>query len=229
MITERPPREATLPGLLLGLLRGPGFRRLLTVRLLSQLSDGVFQASLATYALFSPDKQSSPAEIAVALAVVMLPFSVVGPFTGVMLDRWRRRQVLLTGNLLRCAEGVVRRHIAWQRRVPPTAHQDTQPRAELRRQQRSDAHFAEASPRVFVESVNEEQKAPAVLEASTGGFFVQGKQRGPVSLAWLPSYMLAQLVHHGGEEALGRIRIVSSADEVGDEVDVVRGVRRCES
>ncbi|MFB7946761.1 MFS transporter [Kitasatospora phosalacinea] len=103
MITERPPREATLPGLLLGLLRGPGFRRLLTVRLLSQLSDGVFQASLATYALFSPDKQSSPAEIAVALAVVMLPFSVVGPFTGVMLDRWRRRQVLLTGNLLRCA------------------------------------------------------------------------------------------------------------------------------
>nr|WP_033257728.1 MFS transporter [Kitasatospora sp. SID7827] len=88
-------------GLLLGLLRGPGFRRLLTVRLLSQFSDGVFQASLAAFALFSPDKQSSPGEIAAALAVVTLPFSVVGPFTGVMLDRWRRRQVLLTGNLVR--------------------------------------------------------------------------------------------------------------------------------
>ncbi|WP_081952015.1 MFS transporter [Kitasatospora phosalacinea] len=103
MITERPPREATLLGLLFGLLRGPGFRRLLTVRLLSQLSDGVFQASLAAYALFAPDKQSSPAEIAAALAVVTLPFSVIGPFTGVLLDRWRRRQVLLTGNLVRCA------------------------------------------------------------------------------------------------------------------------------
>ncbi|QKW20756.1 MFS transporter [Kitasatospora sp. NA04385] len=102
MITERPPQEATLFGLLLGLLRGPGFRRLLTVRLFSQLSDGVFQASLAAYALFSPDKQSSPAEIAAALAVVTLPFSAIGPFTGVMLDRWRRRQVLLTGNLVRC-------------------------------------------------------------------------------------------------------------------------------
>ncbi|MFD7642888.1 MFS transporter [Kitasatospora sp. NPDC059795] len=97
MITERPPREATLRGL----LHGAGFRRLLTVRLLSQLSDGVFQASLASYAIFSPEHQSSPADIAVALAVVTLPFSVVGPFSGVLLDRWRRRQVLLMGNLAR--------------------------------------------------------------------------------------------------------------------------------
>ncbi|OKJ16694.1 MFS transporter [Kitasatospora sp. CB01950] len=97
MITERPPREATLRGL----LHGAGFRRLLTVRLLSQLSDGVFQASLANYAIFSPEHQSSPADIAVALAVVTLPFSVVGPFSGVLLDRWRRRQVLLMGNLAR--------------------------------------------------------------------------------------------------------------------------------
>ncbi|MFJ5922696.1 MFS transporter [Kitasatospora sp. NPDC092948] len=97
MITEQPPREATLRGL----LHGAGFRRLLTVRLLSQLSDGVFQASLANYAIFSPEHQSSPTDIAVALTVVTLPFSVVGPFTGVLLDRWRRRQVLLMGNLTR--------------------------------------------------------------------------------------------------------------------------------
>ncbi|MFJ1753723.1 MFS transporter [Kitasatospora sp. NPDC088134] len=103
MITERPPREATLSGL----LHGPGFRRLLTVRLLSQLSDGVFQASLATYAIFSPDHQSSPVEIAAALAVVTLPFSVIGPFTGVLLDRWRRRQVLLRGNLARFGIGLL--------------------------------------------------------------------------------------------------------------------------
>lgn len=103
MITERPPQEATLRGL----LRGSGFRKLLTVRLLSQLSDGVFQASLANYAIFDPEHQSSPAEIAAALAVVTLPFSVIGPFTGVLLDRWRRRQVLLVGNLARFGLGLL--------------------------------------------------------------------------------------------------------------------------
>ncbi|MFD8598073.1 MFS transporter [Kitasatospora sp. NPDC059646] len=103
MITERPPREATLRGL----LRGRGFRRLLTVRLLSQLSDGVFQVSLAAYVIFSPEHQSSPADIAAVLAVMLLPFSVIGPFAGVLLDRWRRRQVLLTGNLARFGLGLV--------------------------------------------------------------------------------------------------------------------------
>src|SRR4029078_1851602 len=29
------------------------------------------------------------------------PYSLVGPFAGVLLDRWRRRQVFLHGNLLR--------------------------------------------------------------------------------------------------------------------------------
>ncbi|MBM9505964.1 MFS transporter [Actinacidiphila acididurans] len=83
------------------LLRLPDFRRLLTVRLLSQLSDGVFQVALAAYVVFSPEKQATPAAIASALAVLLLPYSLLGPFTGVLLDRWRRRQVLLHCNLLR--------------------------------------------------------------------------------------------------------------------------------
>jgi MFS family permease len=33
--------------------------------------------------------------------VLLLPFTVVGPFAGPLLDRWRRRQVLLLGNALR--------------------------------------------------------------------------------------------------------------------------------
>jgi MFS family permease len=83
------------------LLRLPDFRRLLTVRLLSQLSDGVFQVALAAYVVFSPEKQASAGSIASALAVLLLPYSLLGPFTGVLLDRWRRRQVLLLCNLLR--------------------------------------------------------------------------------------------------------------------------------
>ncbi|MDX3454129.1 MFS transporter [Streptomyces sp. ME02-8801-2C] len=83
------------------LLRLRNFRRLLAVRLLSQGADGVFQVALAAYVVFSPEKQTSPAAIASAMAVLLLPYSVVGPFAGVLLDRWRRRQVFLYGNLLR--------------------------------------------------------------------------------------------------------------------------------
>jgi hypothetical protein len=83
------------------LLRLRDFRRLLTVRLLSQSADGVYQVALATYVVFSPEKQTSPGAIASAMAVLLLPYSVVGPFAGVLLDRWQRRQVLLYGNLLR--------------------------------------------------------------------------------------------------------------------------------
>jgi MFS family permease len=84
------------------LLHGVWFRRLFSVRVASQLADGVFQVALASYALFSDD-QPSPAAIAGALAVVLLPFSVLGPFAGVLLDRWSRRQVLVWANLVRVA------------------------------------------------------------------------------------------------------------------------------
>ncbi len=83
------------------LLRFRDFRRLLTVRLFSQGADGVYQVALATYVVFSPEKQTSAAAIASAMAVLLLPYSLVGPFSGVLLDRWRRRQVLLYGSLLR--------------------------------------------------------------------------------------------------------------------------------
>ncbi|MBG0853925.1 MFS transporter [Streptomyces spinoverrucosus] len=83
------------------LLRFRNFRRLLVVRLLSQGADGVYQVGLATYVVFSPERQASPTAIASAMAVLLLPYSLVGPFAGALLDRWRRRQVFLYGNLLR--------------------------------------------------------------------------------------------------------------------------------
>ncbi|MBA2807507.1 MFS transporter [Streptomyces sp. KM273126] len=85
------------------LLRFRNFRRLLAVRLLSQGADGVYQVALAAYVVFSPERQTSAAAIASAMAVLLLPYSLIGPFAGVLLDRWRRRQVLLYGNLLRAA------------------------------------------------------------------------------------------------------------------------------
>lgn len=83
------------------LLRGLEFRHLFSVRVASQLTDGIFQVALTAYIIFSPEQQPSPTAIASALAVVLLPFSVLGPFVGVFLDRWSRRQVLAWSNFAR--------------------------------------------------------------------------------------------------------------------------------
>lgn len=80
-----------------------GFRRLFAVRLVSQTADGMFQVGLATLFFFSPENASTATGVATAFAVLLLPFTIVGPWAGVLLDRWRRRQVLLVGNLVRVA------------------------------------------------------------------------------------------------------------------------------
>ena len=78
------------------------FRRLFGTRLASQCADGVFQASLAGAVLFNPERQADPAQVAAGLTVLLLPYSLVGPFAGVLLDRWSRQRVLVTANLIRC-------------------------------------------------------------------------------------------------------------------------------
>jgi MFS family permease len=77
------------------------FRRLLATRLFSQFGDGVFQAALAGTVLFNPQRAADPVDIAAGFAVLLLPYSLVGPFAGVWLDRWSRRQVLLRANVVR--------------------------------------------------------------------------------------------------------------------------------
>jgi MFS family permease len=81
----------------------PDFRRLLSTRLASQCGDGVFQASLAGAVLFNPERQANPASIAAGFTVLLLPYSFVGPFAGVLLDRWSRQRVLVVASLVRCA------------------------------------------------------------------------------------------------------------------------------
>ncbi|WP_290852828.1 MFS transporter [Gordonia sp. (in: high G+C Gram-positive bacteria)] len=83
------------------LMHAPGLFRLLSVRLTSQLSDGAFQAALAFSILFNPDRHTDPLAIAGGFAVLLLPYSLLGPFAGALLDHWDRRRVLLWVNLLR--------------------------------------------------------------------------------------------------------------------------------
>ena len=83
------------------LAQNSGFRKLIGVRLVSQCGDGMFQAGLASLFFFRPEAMTDAAGVAAALVAMLLPFSIVGPFTGPFLDRWRRRQVLFFGNVLR--------------------------------------------------------------------------------------------------------------------------------
>lgn len=77
----------------------PDFWRLLRLRAVSQFGDGLFQAGLAGAILFNPDRAADAWAIAAAFAVLFLPYSVLGPFAGALLDRWDRRLVLIGANL----------------------------------------------------------------------------------------------------------------------------------
>jgi len=89
------------------LIRTPGFGRLLAVRFTTHWGDGMFQAALGGAVLFNPERQADPLAVAAGLAVLLLPYSVIGPFAGALLDRWDRRRVLVLANLMRAALVVV--------------------------------------------------------------------------------------------------------------------------
>jgi len=84
-----------------GVLAGRDFRRLLATRLVSQAGDGVVTAGVGTYVFFNATTFPSPAAGAAAFAVLYLPYSLIGPFAGVFIDRWARRQILVWSALVR--------------------------------------------------------------------------------------------------------------------------------
>ncbi|MDR1428390.1 MAG: hypothetical protein LBJ08_11655, partial [Bifidobacteriaceae bacterium] len=88
---------------LVSLGRSRGFLRLLAVRVIGQAGDGALQAGLAALFFFAPERASTPEGVAAAFAVLLGPFTLVGPWAGVLLDRWPRRGVLIWANVVRCA------------------------------------------------------------------------------------------------------------------------------
>jgi MFS family permease len=83
------------------LLRDPKLARLLRIRWSGQITDGIFQSALASFVLFSPERQASAVNAAVAFAVVLLPYSIVGPFVGTLLDRFSRQRAIFFSNITR--------------------------------------------------------------------------------------------------------------------------------
>jgi len=79
----------------------------MAVRLSGQFADGLFTAALFSAVFFNPERATTAGEAAAGFATLLLPYSIVGPFAGVFLDRWRRQRVLRNGNLVRAAVIVV--------------------------------------------------------------------------------------------------------------------------
>ncbi|WP_431953720.1 MFS transporter [Nocardia lijiangensis] len=96
-----PPADAPRVPLRTALRESPGVLRLAIVRFAGQFGDGMFQAALSGAILFNPERETDPLAIAAGFAVLLLPYSLIGPYAGALLDRWDRRAVLLVANVLR--------------------------------------------------------------------------------------------------------------------------------
>jgi MFS family permease len=98
---EAGERRRTFVSDLRTVLAEHGFRRLFATRLVSQTGDGILTAGVGTYVFFNATTFPSPAAGAAAFAVLYLPYSLIGPFAGVFIDRWSRRQILVWSALIR--------------------------------------------------------------------------------------------------------------------------------
>ncbi len=83
------------------LWRHAAFRRLLRVRVAAQTGDGMVQIGMASYVLFSPQNAPDAWAMAAVMALMYLPFSIIGPFVGVVLDRWPRQRIAIFTDITR--------------------------------------------------------------------------------------------------------------------------------
>lgn len=89
-----------LPGLR-ELSREKGFRRLIASQVTSQAADGLYQIAIAAVLIFDVATAETPGQVTKVLAVTLLPFSLVGPFTGPFIDRFSRRSILVGTSVAR--------------------------------------------------------------------------------------------------------------------------------
>ena len=87
--------------------KGSRLNRILTVRWSGQLTDGLFQSALASFVLFSPERAPDAVSAALAFAVVLLPYSLIGPYVGTFLDRFSRQRIIRNCNYIRAINLII--------------------------------------------------------------------------------------------------------------------------
>ena len=85
----------------LALLTHKKLRKLLAIRWSGQAVDGIFQSGLASFVLFSPERQATGLSAALGFTVLLLPYSLIGPLVGTILDRISRQRIIFNSNLIR--------------------------------------------------------------------------------------------------------------------------------
>ena len=84
-------------------LRGADFRKLFAIRIVGQGGDGFFTVALSASVVFNPSEHSTTFGLFKAALITALPFTILGPFVGVFIDRWQRRHILAYAPLLKVA------------------------------------------------------------------------------------------------------------------------------
>lgn len=83
------------------------FRSLMGAQFFAQAGDGLVQVALAASIVFGGQKgfdlegAKSPDELLRIALYIFIPYTIVSPFLGVVIDRWDRRRLLIAANGLR--------------------------------------------------------------------------------------------------------------------------------
>ena len=94
-------------------LRLPSYRALWTAQAVSVFGD--FLALFGMISLITFKLHGTAADVALATAAFLLPFSVMGPIAGVLVDRWRAKRVMIASDLIRAGIAAA---LVWARDVP---------------------------------------------------------------------------------------------------------------
>jgi len=84
-------------------LRAPDYRKLLWIRLTGQGGDGIFLVALTASVVFNAQQQNTANGLLLTTMVTIAPFTLLGPFVGVFIDRWSRQRILTIAPLLKVA------------------------------------------------------------------------------------------------------------------------------
>ena len=83
---------------------------------MSQAADGLAQAAFASVLVLDALDRGVPSRILGLLALTLIPYSLIGPFAGVFVDRLERRRLLLWTNVVRA--GVLLAFPLWSNLLP---------------------------------------------------------------------------------------------------------------
>jgi len=89
------------------IFRNRDFSLLMAAQFAAQAGDGIVQTALGKFIVFGgekgfdPESARSPDEVLRIALYIFVPYALISPFLGVVIDRWDRRRLLFVANGLR--------------------------------------------------------------------------------------------------------------------------------